>query len=311
MEKHIQISCEIAECGYVRKDTQNESVKLLLWLAFYCVSLKLNFKSHRAENQCGGGFDLYDRSVCRVQKASFLKCSDAAADCLLALPRSSNQHMGFSISPNLSNFIMGGLCRPRSPAAIQKEEIFMTALPFLESVRKNWWLWIIRGVLAILFGLLAFAIPGITLVSLALVYGVYAFADGLTSLWVGASSRVWSLVLIGILGIAVGIYTFFFPGITAFALLYLIAAWAIVRGIFEIISAIRLRKEITNEWWLVLSGAISIIFGAALFVNPGAGAVAMVWVIGIYAIVFGIMMIVLAFRLHGLRRGGGETSPQT
>lgn len=176
----------------------------------------------------------------------------------------------------------------------------MATLPLLDAFAKNWWVLLIRGILAVLFAVMAFTLPGLTLVTLVLLYGVYALADGLTALWVGGSSRAWSLVLAGVLGVIVGICTFIFPGITAIALLYLIAAWAIVRGIFEIMTAIQLRKEIRNEWALVIGGIISIIFGAVLFANPAAGALAMVWVIGAYALIFGLMMIVLAFRLRGL-----------
>jgi uncharacterized membrane protein HdeD (DUF308 family) len=173
----------------------------------------------------------------------------------------------------------------------------MDMKPVVNTFAKNWWVLFIRGILAVLFGLMAFALPGLTLV---LLYGIYALADGLTTLWVGGSSRAWSFVLIGILGVVVGVYTFIYPGVTAVALLYLIAAWAIVRGFFETIAAIQLRKEISNEWVLTTSGIISIIFGVVLVANPAAGALAMVWVIGIYAVAFGVMMIVLAFRVRGL-----------
>ena len=108
---------------------------------------------------------------------------------------------------------------------------------------------------------------GLTLVTLVLLYGFYALADGLTALWVGGGSRAWSFVLVGVLGVIAGILTFIYLGITAIALLYLIAVWAIVRGIFEIITAIQLRKEISNEWTLILGGIISIIFGVVLVVN--------------------------------------------
>jgi uncharacterized membrane protein HdeD (DUF308 family) len=128
----------------------------------------------------------------------------------------------------------------------------------------------------------------------------YAFVDGLTAIWVGVSSRAWGVLLFGILGVIVGIYTFFFPGVTAIALLYLIAAWALVRGIFEIVTAIQLRKEISYEWALVISGVISVIFGIVLFANPGGGALAMILVIGAFALMFGVMTIVLAFRARGL-----------
>lgn len=176
----------------------------------------------------------------------------------------------------------------------------MATLPILDTFAKNWWVLLIRGILAVLFGVMAFALPGLTLVTLVLLYGVYALADGLTALWVGGRSRALWLVLVGVLGIFVGIYTFINLGITSIALLYLIAAWAIVRGIFEIITAIQVRKEISNEWALIIGGIISIIFGVVLVANPVAGALAMIWLIGAYALVFGLMMIVLAFRLRGL-----------
>jgi uncharacterized membrane protein HdeD (DUF308 family) len=109
-------------------------------------------------------------------------------------------------------------------------------------------------------------------------------------------------VLLGVLGLGVGICTFIYPGITAVALLYLIAAWAVVRGVFEIVTAIQLRKEISNEWMLIIAGVLSVLFGAALVANPAAGALAVVWIIGAYAFIFGLMMIALAFRLRGLSR---------
>jgi uncharacterized membrane protein HdeD (DUF308 family) len=107
-------------------------------------------------------------------------------------------------------------------------------------------------------------------------------------------------VSLGVLGVVVGVFTFIYPGITAVALLYLIAAWAVARGVFEIVTAIQLRKEISNEWLLIIAGILSVLFGAALVANPAAGALAVVWIIGAYAFVFGLMMIALAFRLRGL-----------
>ena len=176
----------------------------------------------------------------------------------------------------------------------------MASHPILEAFAKNWWVLLIRGILAVMFGVMAFALPGLTIVALVLLYGAYALVDGITALFVGGSSRAWWLVLVGFLGIIVGLYAFSYPGITAVALLYLIAVWAIARGFFEILAAIQLRKEISNEWTLIGGGIISILLGVVLFANPAAGAVAMIWVIGAYALVFGIMMIVLAFRLRGL-----------
>lgn len=186
----------------------------------------------------------------------------------------------------------------------------MITLSIATALARNWWLFLIRGILAVLFGLLAFAWPQLTLVTLVLLYGAYAFVDGLTAVWVGVSSRAWGVLLFGILGIIVGIYTFFYPGVTAILLLYLIAAWALVRGIFEIITAIQLRKEISYEWSLIISGLISIILGIVLAANPGAGALAMVVVIGAFALAFGVMMIILAIRVRGLPKRL-ERLPQT
>lgn len=176
----------------------------------------------------------------------------------------------------------------------------MTTFSILEAFAKNWWVLLIRGILAVLFAVMAFTLPGLTLVTLVLLYGIYAFADGLTAIWVGGLARAWWFVLLGILGVIVGIFTFIYPGITAVALLYLIAAWAVVRGVFESVTAIQLRKQINNEWMLIIAGILSVLFGVALVANPAAGALAVVWIIGAYAFIFGLMMIVLALRLRGL-----------
>jgi len=176
---------------------------------------------------------------------------------------------------------------------------------------RNWWALALRGLFAVLFGIAAFAWPGITLGALVLLYGAYAFVDGVFALAAalagGTEGRPWwALLLEGLFGIAVGIMTIFWPGITALALLYLIAAWAVVTGVFEIVAAIRLRSEIRGEWLLALSGVLSVLFGLALVINPGAGALAMVWLIGAYAIVFGVLMIVLGFRLRSWSRAASR-----
>jgi uncharacterized membrane protein HdeD (DUF308 family) len=176
----------------------------------------------------------------------------------------------------------------------------MADFPFVNALVKNWWIFLIRGIFALLFGVLAFAMPGVTLITLVLLFGVYTLADGIMSLFVGGIMRAWRLVLAGVLGVIVGTLAFIYPGITAVALLYLIAAWAIMRGIFEIVAAIELRKEISNEWVLILGGIISILFGMVLLSSPASGALALLWVIGAYALVFGLVMIVFAFRLRGL-----------
>ena len=171
----------------------------------------------------------------------------------------------------------------------------------LHGLAKNWWLLLLRGIAAIVFGVLAFAWPGITLVSLVIVYGAYALVDGLFSIYAaiqgGNTAPRWWLAIVGVAGVLAGIISFVAPGFVGLWLLMLIAAWAIVSGVFEIIGAIRLRKEIDNEWMLILHGVISVLFGILLFANPGTGAIAMIWVIGAYAIAAGIIMSVLAFRL--------------
>src|SRR5512135_3769825 len=160
---------------------------------------------------------------------------------------------------------------------------------------RNWWALVLRGLFAVLFGIMALAWPGITLGALVLLYGAYALADGVFAIAAVMAGRTggrpwWSLLVEGLVGIAVGIMTFAWPGITALVLLYLIAAWAFVTGIFEIVAAIRLREEIRGEWLLALSGILSILFGLALVVYPGAGALAVIWVIGAYAIASGVLM---------------------
>jgi uncharacterized membrane protein HdeD (DUF308 family) len=178
--------------------------------------------------------------------------------------------------------------------------------PMLRTLAQNWWAIVLRGVCAVLFGVGAFAWPGITLAVLVLLYGAYALVEGVLAVaWalVGrqAGPFPWGVLLAGLAGVVVGVVTFLYPGLTGLALLYLIAAWAIIRGIFEIIAAFHLRKEIENEWLLALSGLLSLALGVVLVVAPGAGALAVLWWIGAFAIVFGVLTIMLGFRLKGLR----------
>ncbi len=177
----------------------------------------------------------------------------------------------------------------------------------LEKFAHNWWMYAVRGVVAVIFGVLALIWPGQALQALVLVFGAYALVDGIFAVIAGIAARGtfdrwWAQVLEGVAGVVMGLLTFFWPGITALVLLYFIAAWALITGIFEIVAAIQLRREITGEWMLILGGLLSIIFSVLLIVFPGAGAVSLVWMIGIYAIVFGISEMIFAFRLRGLRR---------
>ena len=173
--------------------------------------------------------------------------------------------------------------------------------PILQTLARYWWLILLRGIAFILFGVLAFVWPGLTLVTLVLFYGAFALIDGVLALasaiMGGNMGSRWWLALIGLAGIAVGVLTFAWPGLTALVLLFFIASWAIVLGVFQIIGAIRLRKEIDNEWTLILGGVISVLFGVILFAAPGAGALGLIWAIGAYAIVFGVLMVLASFRV--------------
>jgi uncharacterized membrane protein HdeD (DUF308 family) len=170
----------------------------------------------------------------------------------------------------------------------------------LRALGQNWWLFLLRGLAAIAFGILTLIWPGITLLTLLIFFGAYALIDGIFALGAGIFGRQpvmprWWLIIVGVAGIVAGIGTFVWPGLTAILLLFFIAGWAIVTGIFQIVGAIILHKEIENEWWLVLEGVLSLLFGIAIMVWPGAGALALVWLIGWYAILFGVLAAGFAF----------------
>jgi uncharacterized membrane protein HdeD (DUF308 family) len=174
----------------------------------------------------------------------------------------------------------------------------------LPVLARNWWALVLRGLAAILFGILAFAWPGITLFVLVLFFGAYMLVDGIFAIVAavraaGEEDRWWLLLIQGTLGVLAGLVAIFWPGLTALALLYFIAAWAIVTGIMEIVAAIRLRREIEGEWALALSGALSVLFGVLLVVLPApAGLLSLVWLIGAYAVATGVLLLILAFRVR-------------
>jgi uncharacterized membrane protein HdeD (DUF308 family) len=177
----------------------------------------------------------------------------------------------------------------------------------LDVLSRYWWAYVARGIVAILFGILAYAWPGITLATLIIFFGAFAFLDGIFLIiktignWGGREDR-WLLLLEGLLGIGIGLLTFVAPGVTTLVLVFYIAVWSLSTGVLEIATAIRLRKEIQGEGWLILSGIASIIFALLLMVFPGVGALGLIWLIALYAIIFGILLLALGFKLRGAQK---------
>jgi uncharacterized membrane protein HdeD (DUF308 family) len=176
----------------------------------------------------------------------------------------------------------------------------------IETLKRHWWVPVIRGIAAIVFGIIAFVYPGITVATLVLFFGAWVLIDGIFRV-VGAighraSDPDWGWhIVIGIVGIIVGLLTFHAPQITALALIIYIAAWALMIGATEIAFAIKLRREIKGEWFLILMGLASIVFAILLLWNPIAGAAAVIWLIAWYAVVLGILAVFFGFRLKALR----------
>jgi uncharacterized membrane protein HdeD (DUF308 family) len=183
----------------------------------------------------------------------------------------------------------------------------------LSLISRDWWVFALRGVAAILFGILAIAWPGITLTVLVFLFGAYTFVDGISLLIALARGEAdtrrhaWAVAIMGVLGIVASIVTLVFPGITALSLLYLVAFWAIAMGTFQVIAAIALRREIDGEFWMGLGGVMSVVFGIVLIVSPGTGLLALVWLLGAWAIMFGASSLGLAYRLHGI--GATQRTP--
>jgi uncharacterized membrane protein HdeD (DUF308 family) len=189
-----------------------------------------------------------------------------------------------------------------------------------DRMSRDWWIIALQGVAALVFGVLALLWPGITLLALVFLFAAYALVDGVLALVSGirrgdGGRPDWWRVASGIVGIAAGIVAFAVPGITAYVLLILIAAWAIVSGAIELVAAYQLRDVIRGEWLLALDGVVAILFGVALIVFPSAGALAVVWLIGTFAIVSGVILLMIAFRLRGRAQRHGNSvaypSPRT
>ena len=176
----------------------------------------------------------------------------------------------------------------------------------VEALSRYWWAFVVRGIFAFLFGILAYAWPGITLATLVIFFGAYILIDGILLIikaianWSGREDR-WLLLLEGLLGIGIGIIAFVAPGVTAIGLVLYIAAWSLATGVLEIAAAVRLRKEIKGEPWMIVSGIASILFAVLLMYFPGAGALGLLWLIAAYAIVFGVVLVILGFKLRGHR----------
>lgn len=174
---------------------------------------------------------------------------------------------------------------------------------------NSWWFWAIRGVFAIIFGVLAMLFPGDALQALVYIFGAYALIDGAMTIYNSIANRAtnwgWHMVE-GIVNILAGLAAFFLPLLTGLTLLLVIGFWAVVTGFMQIVAAWRLRKEIDNEVWLGLAGLMSVIFGIYIFINPLAGALATAMIIGIYSILFGIFLLALAMRFRGIDDAGTQ-----
>ena len=180
-------------------------------------------------------------------------------------------------------------------------------LGVLPALAQNWWVFLVRGLVAIAFGLVGLFWPEATLVAFILFYGVFALIDGVFAVVSavrgrGATGPRWWLALVGGLSIGAGLATYFWPGITALALLVVIGVWALIYGFFEIVGAIRLRNEIDNEWLLISHGALAVLFGLLVLARPGAGALALIWLIGSFAVLSGFLLLAFAFTLRKYAR---------
>jgi uncharacterized membrane protein HdeD (DUF308 family) len=181
--------------------------------------------------------------------------------------------------------------------------------PALPTLATNWWALLLRGIAAVLFGLAALFWPGLTLFVLIVFFGAYALVDGILAIVAGirgSEGRRWLLLAEGVLGVLAGLITFFWPGMTALFLLFVISAWAIFTGLLKVVMAIFFRREVENAWLMGLSGVLSVLFGVILAVLPGAGLLSLVWLIGIYALIVGVVLIVLGFSMRGQHASGSR-----
>lgn len=177
-------------------------------------------------------------------------------------------------------------------------------------ITRYWWLWLLRGLLAIVLGVLAFIMPGATLAALVMLFGIYLVVDGVFALaaaWRGRGhyGHWWLLLLEGMVDVVAGVLMFLWPGLTALILLYFLAAWAVVSGVLMIAAAIGLRRLIAGEWLLAQGGVLSVLLGVLLLLAPRIGLLVWTWMVGVYALAFGVGLTAFALRLRRL----GENSP--
>jgi uncharacterized membrane protein HdeD (DUF308 family) len=192
-------------------------------------------------------------------------------------------------------------------------ELMLNREQILDRMADQWWIFALQGVAAIVFGVLALVWPGITLLWLVILFAAYALVHGVLALTSGLRRGAdgkpdWWRIVGGVVSIAAGVVAFAMPGITAYVLLVLIAAWAIVSGAIELVAAYQLRDVIRGEWLLALNGVVAIIFGILLIAFPSAGALAVVWLIGSFAIASGVILLALAMRLRGRARRAGTAA---
>ena len=171
-----------------------------------------------------------------------------------------------------------------------------------EALARNWWAMALRGVLAIVFGVIALVLPGVTMLSLVIVFAAYALVDGVLAIVAAVRSarrheRWGLLVLEGVVDIAAGVLAFLWPGLTIVIFVLLVAAWAIVTGVLMTAAAFRLQLD-HGRWWFALGGLASLVYGVLLVIAPLIGALVLTWWLGAYALIFGVLMLILAFRLR-------------
>jgi uncharacterized membrane protein HdeD (DUF308 family) len=186
----------------------------------------------------------------------------------------------------------------------------------LETMSRDWWALALRGAIAIVLGVIAFMHPSWTVGALIFLFGIYAFVDGLVAMVAGARlskqhRQAWPALGGGLFGIVLGAIAMYHPITVAFTLIYIVAVWAILTGVIAVAIAIELRKHVENEWLMGLSGGLSILFGVILASIPNTGIVILAWTVGGYALVFGITMVALAFRLRNFGGSGGYSAPLT